>query len=272
MAPKADAPQDRQERWEALAGLEAWLERPMQLLGFLWLGLLILELTRGLTPPLAMLSTAIWVVFILDFALRLALAPARMAYLRENWLGLLSLLVPALRILRIARVARVVRLAPAARGLRLVRVVSSINRTMRALGHTMSRRGLGYVVTLTVVVTLVGAAGLYAFERELPDGQRLPDFMTALWWTGTIMTTMGTDYWPRTGAGRVLCLLLGVYAFAVFGYVTAALASFFIGRDAADEEAEVVGRDAIEALRAEIAGLRAEVRALRATAGERSAG
>ncbi len=49
-------------------------------------------------------------------------------------------------------------------------------------------------------VTLLGAAGLYAFERERPDGQALPDFATALWWTGTIMTTMGTYYWPRTGA------------------------------------------------------------------------
>jgi voltage-gated potassium channel len=29
----------------------------------------------------------------------------------------------------------------------------------------------------------------------------------------------------------VLCLLLAIYAFSVFGYVTAALAGFFAGRD-----------------------------------------
>ncbi len=39
-----------------------------------------------------------------------------------------------------------------------------------------------------------------------------------------IMTTMGS--WPQTPEGRVLCLLLAVYAFAVFGYVTAMLAAF----------------------------------------------
>ena len=266
--PLTSESEARRERWHALAGLESWLERPMQLLGFVWLAMLVVELTRGLSPVLTTVSTVIWVVFILDFALRLALAPARMAYLKTNWLSALSLLVPALRVLRIARVARVVRLAPAARGLRLVRVISSINRTMRALGRTMSRRGLGYVVTLTVIVTLLGAAGLYAFERELPDGQGLADFQTALWWTGTIMTTMGTDYWPRTGAGRVLCLLLGLYAFAVFGYVTAALASFFIGRDAESGDAEIAGSDAIEALRLEIAALRAEVRSIRGAPGE----
>ena len=46
-----------------------------------------------------------------------------------------------------------------------------------------------------------------------------------------IMTTMGSAYWPQTDAGRVLCVLLSLYAFGVFGYVTALLASFFVGRD-----------------------------------------
>ena len=31
---------------------------------------------------------------------------------------------------------------------------------------------------------------------------------------------------------RVLCLLLAVYASAAFGYITAAFAGFFVGRDA----------------------------------------
>ncbi len=35
--------------------------------------------------------------------------------------------------------------------------------------------------------------------------------------------------------------MLGVYAFAAFGYVTAALASFFIGRDADGDNAKHAG-------------------------------
>jgi voltage-gated potassium channel len=42
------------------------------------------------------------------------------------------------------------------------------------------------------------------------------------------------------------------------------LASFFIGRDAERDDAEIAGRDAIEGLRSEIAGLRSEVRAMHA--------
>lgn len=46
-----------------------------------------------------------------------------------------------------------------------------------------------------------------------------------------VMTTMGSEYWPKAPAGRVLCWLLAVYAFAIFGYITATIASNFVGRD-----------------------------------------
>ena len=46
-----------------------------------------------------------------------------------------------------------------------------------------------------------------------------------------LVTTMGSEYWPQTADGRVLCLALAIYGFAVFGYVTAALASFFVGQE-----------------------------------------
>lgn len=246
-------------RERALAGYESWSELPMQLLGFTWLALLVLELTNGLSTPLAILSTAIWIVFIVDFAIRLSIAPDRRQYLRSNWLTALSLVVPALRVLRIVRFARVLRVARVTRGVRLVRVVTSVNRGMKALSRTMGRRGLAYVVVLTVLVTFAGAAGMYAFEHEAPTSG-LGDFSTTLWWTAMIMTTMGTEYWPQTGEGRVLALLLSLYAFSVFGYVTAALASHFIDRDADRADSAVAGRDALLEVKEELAALRRELR------------
>ena len=47
----------------------------------------------------------------------------------------------------------------AGRGLRLLRVVSSLNRSMSALGVSLSRRGFGYVTALTLLVTFAGASG-----------------------------------------------------------------------------------------------------------------
>jgi voltage-gated potassium channel len=78
-----------------------------------------------------------------------------------------------------------------------------------------------------------------------------------------IMTTMGSAYWPQTAEGRVLCVVLALYAFGVFGYVTATLATFFVGRDAEAADGEIAGALAVEALRDEIAALRADLRQTR---------
>ncbi len=103
---------------------------------------------------------------------------------------------------------------------------------------------------------------MYAFENNTAEGGGLNNYGAALWWTAMLMTTMGSEYWPQTPEGRVLCFILSLYAFAVFGYVTATLATFFVGRDAENEEAEVAGAKSIAALHEEIAALRADIQAL----------
>lgn len=70
---------------------------------------------------------------------------------------------------------------------------------------------------------------MYAFENEVPMESGLHNYSAAFWWTAMLMTTMGSDYSPKTPEGQVLCFFLALYAFAVFGYVTATLATFFIG-------------------------------------------
>lgn len=249
------------ERRELLEQFERWLEVPMLVLGFAWLILLGVELLWEAVwrqnPILDVLSAAIWIVFIINFVVELVLAPRKADYFKRNWLTALSLILPALRVLRLVRVVRFMRAARAARGIRLVRVIGSLNRGMRALGATMRRRGFGYVVATTILITLGGAAGMFGFENDFPDG--LHSYGEALWWTAMIMTTMGSAYWPQSPEGRVLCVCLALYAFAVFGYVTATLATYFIGRDADSDEADVAGAKAIARLQAEIAGLRADL-------------
>jgi voltage-gated potassium channel len=252
------------ERLALVHRLDNWLETPMVVLGFVWLALLVVDLLGHASRTLVAVTNGIWALFVLDFGLKLTLAPNKPRYLRKNWLTVISLLLPALRVIRIVRVVRLLRAARAARGLRLVRVLGSLNRGMRALGATMGRRGFGYVAALTGVITLAGAAGMYSFESAAPGERGLRSFWDALWWTGMLMTTMGSEYWPKSGEGRVLCVLLSLYAFAVFGYVTATLATFFIGRDAANPEAELPSAEALKSLQGELSTVREEIRALRA--------
>lgn len=246
-------------RWRVLSAFERRLDRPLAVLGLVWLALFILDVTRGLGPALTGLNIAIWLVFVADFVLRLLLAPDRLLYLRRSWLTALSLLVPALRVFRFAAAARAVRVLPAARGVRLVRAVGSLNRGMTALAATMRRRGVSYVVALTVAVVFAGAAGMYALEPATDGGGGFTGYADALWWTAMIITTIGSAYWPRTPEGRILAVLISVYAIGVFGYLTAALASFFVGREAAAGAGDLARSSELRALRTEIAGLRREM-------------
>ena len=228
-----------------LRRLERWLEGPMVVLAFVWIGLLTIEFAAGEAGWLDRTSNVIWAVFVVDFALRFALARGKLLYVRQNWLTLVSLALPALRVFRLTRLLR---LGRATRGLRLLRLTTSINRSMRALMRSMGRKGAGYIVALTLVVTFAGAAGMFALEAG-----EFASYWDALWWTSMIVATMGSDFWPRTPEGRLLCLALAVYAFSVFGYVTAALASFFVEREQPSE------RRAPGALHEELSELRKEM-------------
>ena len=252
------------ERKALLYQVEALTEQPLIALSFVWLILLIVDLTAGLSPPLEALVYVIWAIFILDFLLEIVIAPDNVDYLRRNWLTALALLLPALRVLRIFRAVRVLRLTRllrSARGLRsvnLLRVVATLNRSVSAAGETVARRGIGYVAAITLIVVFGGAAGMYFFEGP-PAAERLappalappalappalappglaagfePGFQSygeAVWWTAMLLTSIGSEYWPVTAEGRVLTLLLALYGLGMLGYIAGTVAGFFVERE-----------------------------------------
>jgi voltage-gated potassium channel len=221
----------------------------MIFLGLVWLTLLIVELISGLSKTLEYLSLTIWFVFILDFTVKFVLAPGKFAFLKKNWLTAVSLFIPALRVFRIFRFVRLLR---GLRGIRLVRVVSSINRSMKSLAATMRRRSFGYVFLLILAVTFAGSAGMYAIEKPSPG---FDSYGMALWWTAMRVITAGSEHYPVTSEGRALALLIAIFGYAVFGYITATLASFFIGRDAEEPNAPVAGAKDVAELKNQIAAL-----------------
>lgn len=254
------------ERQALLEVMQDWLETPMLVLAFIWLALFIVEIVWGLSPILEITGYLIWGIFLFEFVLGFILAPSKTDYFKHSWLKALALLAPALRIFRLMRILRLARLSRAAsmtRGLRLLRVLSSLNRSMRALSSSMGRRGFGYVLILTLIVILAGGAGMFAFEREHPDAQGLSSYGHAVWWTAMIITSLGSDYWPQTSSGRILCFFLSLYGFSIFGYVTAVLATFFLDTDAKNKEAELASARSISKLHSEIVALRKEIRALK---------
>ncbi|WP_126173136.1 potassium channel family protein [Altericroceibacterium xinjiangense] len=241
------------ERWIELDELERWLRTPMLVLSFGWLVIVVLELIGETNELLTTVGTMIWIVFIIEFLIRFALAPEKRPFLRTNWLTIIALVVPALRLVRVFAILRAARLL---RGLRLVRIVGTANRGMNALRSTLARRRFGYVAGLTMLVIALGSAGMLSFESAGEVEGGFISYWDALWWTAMLLTSIGSEYWPVTTEGRLLCVLLSIYGFAVFGYLTATLASFFIGRDAEQPEGPVAGSGEMAELKAELQALR----------------
>lgn len=243
-------------RWRLLKEMDEWLAVPMALLSLAWLSIVVWELVSGTTELLSTIGSVIWIIFVAEFVIRFALAPEKPAFLKSNWFTLVALALPALRFFR---ALHVVRAARALRGIRLVRIVGTANRSMNALRLTLVRRGFAYVAGLTLLVILLGAAGMLNFENAQEVEGGFGSYWDALWWTGMLVTSIGSEYWPSTVEGRLLTLLLSLYGLAVLGYITATLASFFVGRDAEEKGGPVAGSGDMARLADEIRALRKEL-------------
>lgn len=245
------------ERKRLLIYVMRYSELPLFILAIIWLALLVAELLDKSNSFLTNTGIVIWVIFIIDFVLKFIIATSKLQFLKKNILTLISLVIPAFRILRFIRIFRLVRLT---RSLRLVKLLGSFNRGMRSLANTLERRAVIYVVILSGIVVLLGAAGMYAFEKEVNQGFK--SFSSSLWWTAMLVMSMGTENWPKTNEGRFLTILIAIYGLAVFGYITATIATFFIGKDKEDNS-KVDNVKQMEDLRKEILSLKEEIVMLR---------
>ncbi len=251
-----------QERYKLLHEFEALLDPVVMVLGFVWLMLLVIELAWTESAFLRMLAWVIWGVFLIDFGIRFTIAPRKTRYLRSNWLAALSLLLPGLRIFHLTRLAPLIYSTQAVREIALIDVLSSLRDSLRTLRLHMKRRGIALVVAMTTLVTLVGAAAMYYFENIGP-GEGFKNYWDALYWTGMMMTNFGSSYWPVSEEGRVLAFIMAVYAFTIFGYTTATLATFLISREAQSKNSELSTSKSIQSLQDEVRALRTEIRELK---------
>jgi voltage-gated potassium channel len=261
--PPAGDPDEQAERWELLDHLQRLLEPVMVALGIAFLVLLLIDfspISSQHQPWLDRALTAIWAVFVGEFLLRMVIAPSKLTFLRANWLSAASLVLPFLRPIRALRAVRAVR------SFRLVRLLGGANRGMRVLQRVTGGQQLAYVGALTLLVTLLGAVGVLFFDRHA-EGATIRTFGDALWWSTAMVTTINNEKYAVTPEARVIAVLQRIFAVSVFGFVTASIASYLVGRQVegrtvSDGDGSVQSEH-LATLREEQEALRREVRALR---------
>ncbi len=217
------------ERRESLRErLDRYLDLPLALASILMVLIAVIELGGEVEEPwrgrLAVLGWSLWGLFFAEFVAKFVLAPNKRAYLKRHPLDVLVLLVPFLRFLRLLRVLRVTRALP------VFRLLVFGGRGSEAALTLLRRRRLGQLALVSVLVVLIGAAAGYVLETGAPDGT-ITSFGDALWWSATLVTTVGSELHPVTAGGRLLGFFLMLYAVGVFSYFIASIASVLVGLD-----------------------------------------
>lgn len=217
----------------------------MLLLAVAMVPLLVAPLAwRDMPTPVATAITvadaAIWAAFVVEYAVKLVLAPNRWRFVRSHPVDIVLVVAPVLRPLRLLRSVRVLRMS------RLGSVVGIVARRSR---RSLPARATAYVLVLTTLLVVAGSVVVLDIERDAA-GSNIHSYPDALWWALVTMTTVGYgDHFPVTGTGRVVGAALMVSGIALIGVVTATLATYFVGHVRGDaEDSDIAARlDRIEA-------------------------
>jgi voltage-gated potassium channel len=237
--PGCDEDESEFETWLAQASERA--DPLMALLGLLFALLVGYELAVDLGPNASrwvqIIGWALWAVFLVEFLVKLWLAPRRTRFLRRHWLQALALAVPALRMLRFLRLVRLGRAMPAAR------VLSSSYRTAGSARRLLGSR-LGYLGGLGLVVTIAVAELGYLFERDRPDSV-FESFGHAVLWASSVVLAQQGDPVPNSAGAHIVMLVGFAFGLVIIASLAGILGAFLAeqrGAPHSGAQADAAGR------------------------------
>lgn len=217
------------------------------------LGVLIVELVVPLEPGtisiLMIIDSAICIIFLGDFFVRLITAESKLGYLKWGWIDLVSS-IPMFDYARWGRFARVMRIVRLLRGVRSAKWLTHMALKKRAESVFLS------AMMLTIITLAFGAIAILNCERDVP-GSNIKNASDAIWWAFVTVTTVGYgDHFPVSQEGRFIAAILMLVGVGLFGTFSGFVASWFL----ADQEKS---EEVITKLRCQVAALEAENRVFR---------
>ena len=176
------------------------------------------------------LDMFIWALFATDLAIKIAIDPQRVKYIRQHWLEVMVVLIPFTR-------------------LRIIVYGSRAYRGVVRLAHVdfLLVYAIGLVLLVTTIVTSV----------ERGHDSQLGTFPDALWWAVVTVTTVGYgDIVPVTQIGRAFAYVLMIGGIGLFGTLTANLASILTRKEDPGSAAFATLIEEVQSMRDELTRLR----------------
>lgn len=215
---------DDQQRLIAAESLAQRLDRPMGVLGIIFLLVVLAQLL--VTDPtgqvvLSVVGWVFWGVFVAEFLLRAHVARFQGNFWRKNWWQVIFLLVPFLRFFRALRALRILRVA------RFGRVLSAGVRGSRSAEKLLSNR-VAWLLAVTAIVILAASQLLYLFADY-------PSYLDALY-EAALATVTGSGFSADTVFARILHVVLAIFSVVVFATLAGTIGAFFLRREPVAEE------------------------------------
>jgi len=212
------------------------------------------------------LEDALCVVFLFDFFRSLRLAQDKWAYFLKGggWLDLLGgIPYYPFAIFRVARLFRIVR--------QLRRTTGGEFRRIFTRQLAQSTMLLTLVVALLLVFTI---SWLVLLAEQGAPNANIKTYHEAVWWAFVTITTVGYgDYYPVTGWGQFMAVILMFFGLGIIGVLSSYLASTFISRQrrraakilgkSEQDEDEENDEDETTNLEAELAAMKEELASIK---------
>ena len=199
----------------------------LQAMGLLFLGAYAIpiinpEISLGAASVCRWILVIVWLLFAIDYFVRLSAAEDKRKYFRSNLLDFAAVALPVLPLLR------------------AVRALVAVTSVSRKTSASRSRDVTTSVVVLALATWFVAGLAVTEAERGVP-GANIDGVGDGWWWALTTMSTVGYgDEFPISTSGRIVGVALMIMGVALLGTITAALASNFNGaRNAQEKQTEI---------------------------------
>jgi len=166
----------------------------------------------GVQRTFAVSIWVLWGAFVVEFLVRVAIAPRALTYVKRNWWQVLLLAIPVLSFVRLLIVARLARMG---------RLVSSALRGTRSARSRLGGR-LGWLLAVHVMVVLGATEVAFQFLPFQTFGEAL--------YRVAMASVSGEPLGMDRGLAQVIDVILATYSVVVFGALAGVLGSFFLER------------------------------------------